>query len=338
MATRPKRRPRAAAWSTPSGPRRSTSTSLWAGTDDGLIHLTRDGGKNWKNVTPPAMKPWSKVSQLDASHFDDRSVYAAVNSFRLDDLKPHIFRTHDSGATWQEIVRGLPDGPINAVREDPVRKGLLFAGSELAVFVSFNDGDDWQPLRLNMPATSIRDLVIHDEDLVVAHARPRLLDSRRYFAVARDAGGHRLGGRAPVRAPSHLAFSARHQYRYAAAAGRARGEESARWGHPVLLSEVACGRRDRARTCSMARPKSWPVSPATTRLQPPNPSLNVPTYWLRPFQQLAKARGCIASYGIFTAIHPPGAGQAAAKNYRSRPYTWIRQPARVRGCLPVRTP
>ncbi len=145
---------------------------LWAGTDDGLIHLTRDGGKNWKNVTPPAMKPWSKVSQLDASHYDGRSVYAAINSLRLDDLKPHIFRTHDNGATWQETVRGLPDGPINVVREDPVRKGLLFAGSELAVFVSFNDGDDWQPLRLNMPATSIRDLVIHDEDLVVGtHGR-----------------------------------------------------------------------------------------------------------------------------------------------------------------------
>ena len=136
---------------------------LWAGTDDGLIHVTRDGGKNWKDVTPPAMKPWSKVSQLDASHFDDRSVYAAINSLRLDDLKPHIFRTHDNGATWKETVRGLPDGPINVVREDPVRKGLLFAGSELAVFVSFNDGDDWQPLRLNMPAISVRDIAVKDD-------------------------------------------------------------------------------------------------------------------------------------------------------------------------------
>src|ERR1019366_1103985 len=128
---------------------------IWAGTDDGLIHATRDGGKNWKNVTPPALKPWSKVSQLDASHFDDQTVYAAINSIRLDDMKPHIFRTHDGGATWQEIVRGLPASPINVVREDPVRKGLLYAGSETAVSVSFNDGDDWQPLRLNMPATSI---------------------------------------------------------------------------------------------------------------------------------------------------------------------------------------
>src|SRR5207302_1282693 len=153
-------------------PSRLNVNVLWAGTDDGLIHVTRDGGKTWRDVTPPAMKPWSKVAQLDASHFDDQTVYAAINSIRLDDAKPHIFRTHDGGATWKETVRGLPDGPVNAVREDPVRKGLLFAGTELAVFVSFNDGDEWQPLRLNMPATSIRDLVVHEDDLVVGtHGR-----------------------------------------------------------------------------------------------------------------------------------------------------------------------
>ncbi len=211
---------------------------LWAGTDDGLIQVTRDGGKNWSNVTPPAMKPWSKVAQLDASHFDDRSVYAAVNSLRLDDLKPHIFRTHDNGATWKEIVRGLPDGPINVVREDPVRKGLLFAGSELAVFVSFNDGDDWQPLRLNMPATSIRDLVVHDDDLVVGtHGRGFwILDD--ISPLREMSADHQYGRCAPVRAPPDLSLSARHQYRHAAAARRAGGKESARWGHPLLLFEV----------------------------------------------------------------------------------------------------
>ncbi len=145
---------------------------LWAGTDDGLIHLTRDGGRTWKDVTPPALTPWSKVSQLDASHFDDQTVYAAINRFRLDDLKPHIWRTHDGGATWKEIVRGLPASPVNTVREDPVRKGLLYAGTELAVYVSLNDGDDWMPLRLNMPATSIRDLVVHEGDIVAGtHGR-----------------------------------------------------------------------------------------------------------------------------------------------------------------------
>jgi photosystem II stability/assembly factor-like uncharacterized protein len=146
---------------------------IWAGTDDGLIHVTRDGGKTWTNVTPPSLTPWSKVSIMDASHFDALTAYAAVNRIRLDDLHPHIYRTHDAGKHWTEITRGLPDAaPINAVREDPVRKGLLFAGSELAVYVSLNDGDDWQPLRLNMPATSIRDIVIHNDDLVAGtHGR-----------------------------------------------------------------------------------------------------------------------------------------------------------------------
>jgi photosystem II stability/assembly factor-like uncharacterized protein len=147
--------------------------TIWVGTDDGLIHVTRDAGKTWTNVTPPALTPWSKVSVMDASHFDAASAYAAVNRFRLDDLAPHIWRTHDFGKTWKEITRGLPDNaPINTVREDPRRKGLLFAGSERAVWVSFNDGDDWAPLRLNMPATSIRDLTIHEDDLVAGtHGR-----------------------------------------------------------------------------------------------------------------------------------------------------------------------
>ena len=146
---------------------------IWVGTDDGLIHITRDAGKTWTNVTPRALTPWSKVSVMDASHFDAASAYAAINRFRLDDLAPHIWRTHDFGKTWKEITRSLPDNaPINTVREDPQRKGLLFAGSERAVWVSFNDGDDWVPLRLNMPATSIRDLTIHEDDLVAGtHGR-----------------------------------------------------------------------------------------------------------------------------------------------------------------------
>ncbi|HVF44824.1 MAG TPA: hypothetical protein VM936_17500 [Pyrinomonadaceae bacterium] len=146
--------------------------TIWAGTDDGLIHVTRDGGKNWTNVTPPALTSWSKVSIIDASHFDTQTAYAAVNRFRLDDLRPHVYRTHDGGKTWTEIVKGLPDDPVNVVREDPFRRGLLFAGSERAVYVSFDDGDNWQTLRLNMPATSIRDLVVHRDDIVVGtHGR-----------------------------------------------------------------------------------------------------------------------------------------------------------------------
>ncbi|MBK8810112.1 MAG: glycoside hydrolase [Acidobacteria bacterium] len=147
--------------------------TIWAGTDDGLIHVTRDGGKNWTNVTPPQLKSWAKVSLIDGGRFDANTAYAAVNTFRLDDLKPHIYRTRDGGKSWKEIVNGIPDGGIvNAVREDPVRKGLLFCGTEQAVYFSIDDGENWQPLRLNMPATSIRDLVVHRDDIVAGtHGR-----------------------------------------------------------------------------------------------------------------------------------------------------------------------
>jgi len=146
---------------------------IWAGTDDGLIHVTHDGGKNWQNVTPPDLTPWSKLAQIDASHFDTPTAYAAVNRFRLDDLHPYIYRTHDGGKSWQKIVSGLPDNePVNTVREDPERKGLLFAGTERTVYVSWDDGGHWQSLQLNLPPTSIRDLVVHNDDIVVGtHGR-----------------------------------------------------------------------------------------------------------------------------------------------------------------------
>ena len=146
--------------------------TLWAGTDDGLIHITNDGGKTWKNITPKAITSWSKISQIDASHFDNQTAYVAVNRIRCDDQAPYIYKTNDGGATWKKIVTGLPNEPINTVREDAVKKGLLFAGSENAVYVSFDAGEHWQTLRLNMPATSIRDLVIKDDDIVVGtHGR-----------------------------------------------------------------------------------------------------------------------------------------------------------------------
>ena len=148
---------------------------LWAGSDDGLIHVTMDGGKSWKEVTPAALRgaSWSKISIMDASHFDANTAYAAVNTFRRDDLRPHIWRTHDGGKSWTEIVAGIDSGAaINVVREDPKRRGLLFAGSETNVWVSLDDGDHWHSLRLNMPATSIRDLVIKDDDIVLGtHGR-----------------------------------------------------------------------------------------------------------------------------------------------------------------------
>lgn len=146
---------------------------IWAGTDDGLIHLTSDGGKTWSDVTPPNISAWQKISLIDAGHFDGNTAYAAINTLRLDDLRPHILKTNDGGKTWAEIVNGIPAGQIiNAVREDPAGKGLLFAGAEKGVYVSFDDGANWESLRLNLPASSVRDLIVKDDDLVIAtHGR-----------------------------------------------------------------------------------------------------------------------------------------------------------------------
>jgi len=150
-----------------------TIDTLWAGTDDGLIWLTRDGGKKWNDVTPKDLTPWSKVTQISASHFDDESAYASVSRFRINDNRPYIYRTHDGGKTWKLIIADLPDfGPVDTIREDPVRRGLLFAGTENSVWISFDDGDHWQSLQLNLPHTSMRDLWIHNDDLIVAtHGR-----------------------------------------------------------------------------------------------------------------------------------------------------------------------
>ena len=146
---------------------------IWAGTDDGLIQLTQDEGKTWSNVTPPEITAWSKVTHIEASHFDAGTAYAAVDRHRLDDLHAHLYRTRNFGKNWELVSSGIPEGYfLNCVREDPVRKGLLYAGTEKGVFVSFDDGDHWQPLQMNLPTTSVRDLVIHGDDLVIAtHGR-----------------------------------------------------------------------------------------------------------------------------------------------------------------------
>jgi len=146
---------------------------IWVGTDDGLIHLTPDDGKNWQNVTPSSIAPWSRVTMVEASHFDANTAYASVDRHQLQDFDPYIYRTRDLGKTWQQITKGLPAGAyVHVVKEDPARRGLLVAGTERATYISFDDGDNWQPLQLNMPVTSVRDFEFYGNDLVVAtHGR-----------------------------------------------------------------------------------------------------------------------------------------------------------------------
>jgi photosystem II stability/assembly factor-like uncharacterized protein len=146
---------------------------IWIGTDDGYVHVTPDDGKTWQNVTPRELTSWSKVVMIEASHFDANAAYAAVDRHRLEDNEPYLYRTRDSGKTWTKITSGLPRGVyLQTIREDPKRRGLLVAGTELGVFVSFDDGDTWQSLQLNLPPCSMRDLAFHDNDLIVAtHGR-----------------------------------------------------------------------------------------------------------------------------------------------------------------------
>jgi len=155
------------------GPSPLQAATVWVGTDDGLIHVTRDDGAHWANVTPPAMTAWSKVSQIEAGHFDVETAYASVDRHRIADNKPYIYRTHDGGKTWRNVTEGIPNGAyVNSVKEDTQAKGLLYAATELRVYVSFNGGEQWQPLQNNMPVTSVRDIVVHGDDLDIAtHGR-----------------------------------------------------------------------------------------------------------------------------------------------------------------------
>src|SRR5262249_28791829 len=139
----------------------------------GLIHLTTNDGKSYQNVTPQAVTAWSRVTGIEASHFDFNMAYASVDRHQLQDFAPYIYRTRDMGKTWQKITNGLPAGVyVHAVKDDQKRQGLLFAGTERGAFMSLNDGDTWEPLQLNLPVTSVRDFEIYENDLIVAtHGR-----------------------------------------------------------------------------------------------------------------------------------------------------------------------
>ena len=146
---------------------------IWAGSDDGLIHITRDGGKNWTDVTPKDMPAWSKISMIEASPYDAGTAYVAVDRHLLDDLAPYAYKTTDFGKTWTKITDGIPNEAfLRSIREDTKRKGLLFAGTEKGVFVSFDDGGRWQSLQLNLPVVPVHDLIVHGDDLAIAtHGR-----------------------------------------------------------------------------------------------------------------------------------------------------------------------
>jgi photosystem II stability/assembly factor-like uncharacterized protein len=264
---------------------------LWAGTDDGLIHLTRDGGKTWASVTPPETRPWAKVSLLEASYFDPGAAYAAINTFRLDDLRPHVYRTRDFGKTWSHVTSGIPDeGVVNVVRADPKRRGLLFAGSERSVHVSFDDGDHWQPLRLNMPATSIRDLVVKDDDLVVGtHGRSFwvLDDISRLRQLSPDVTRADVFLFAPQEAirvrwnqntdtPLPQEEPAGQNPPEGAVIDYSLGARATR---PVTL-EILDGKGEVVRRYSSDDP-----------VEPPVPGRNIPDYWIRPPQVLSAEAG-----------------------------------------------
>ena len=209
---------------------------------------------------------------IDPGRFDALTAYAAVNTLRLDDMNPHIYRTHDGGKTWKEIVNGIPGGaPVSVVREDPKRKGLLFAGSETQVYVSFDDGDHWQSLRLNMAASSVRDLIIKDDDLVVGtHGRGIwILDDitplRQIDATLADSEA------ALFKPEAGAARAVEHEHRYAAAARRADGAESARGRHHRLLLEVGRQRAGDARDRSAATASSCDAIRATDPIERPDP-------------------------------------------------------------------
>jgi len=148
-------------------------SEVWAGSDTGLIHITLDGGKTWADVTPKELTAWSNISMIEASHFDPGEAYAAIDRHEVDDYRPCIYRTRDFGKSWRRIETGIaPSAFLRAIREDPKKKGLLFAATEFGIYASFDDGDHWQPLQLNLPVTSVRDLQIHGDDLVIAtHGR-----------------------------------------------------------------------------------------------------------------------------------------------------------------------
>jgi photosystem II stability/assembly factor-like uncharacterized protein len=297
---------------------------LWVGTDDGLVHVTRDGGATWRDVTPPVLTPWSKVVMMDASHFDAKTAYAAVDRHRLEDYEPHAFRTRDGGQTWQAITTGLPAGVyLQTIKSDPKRRGLLFAGTELGVFVSFDEGDRWESLQLNLPAVSVRDIAIKGDDLVVAtHGRgfwiidgiaalrqitPDLL-GRDMFLFA-PGPALRVPPPAENGTPQPRDEPLTENRPYGALIDYYVGERA---NGPVTLEILDAAGAVLQRWSSEDRPA--PIDPDT---------LNVPAFWRRPAEPLSAAVGMHRWVWDLRGLPPPPPGGAArpagAGGYGRRP-------------------
>jgi photosystem II stability/assembly factor-like uncharacterized protein len=268
------------------------AATIWIGTDDGLVQLTKDDGKTWQNVTPPALTSWSKVVMIEASHFDVNEAYAAVERHQLADYEPHIYRTLDSGKTWTEITQGLPAGVyVQTVKEDPNRRGLLFTGTERTVFVSFDQGDHWQSLQLNLPPASMRDLDVHGDDLIVA------THGRGFWVLDNISALRQIN--------ADVAGSNAHLFQPADAILMTPGSDN---GTPMPRDEPLAENAPRGAMIDYYL-KSNASGPVTIEILDPageivrkyssedkgpavNPeTLNIPAYWVRPFDPLSTAAG-----------------------------------------------
>jgi photosystem II stability/assembly factor-like uncharacterized protein len=297
---------------------------IWAGTDDGRIHLTTDGGKKWNEITPPDMTPFQKVSIIEASHFGAQTAYAAINTLRLDDLRPHILRTRDSGKTWTEIVNGIPANEnVNAVREDPVRRGMLFAATERAVYVSFDDGDHWQSLRLNMAASSVRDVIIKDDDLVAAtHGRGFwILDDitplRQFDQKVTSADAFLFKPQTSVRVHWDMNTDTPLPPDFPAGENPPDGAVIDYYLQAASSSPVTLEIKDS--TGKTVRKYSSADKP-----EPVDPMLAIPAYWVRPPQILSAAAG--THRFLWDMHHPPVPGVEAEYPIAAIPHNTAPQP------------